>query len=526
MPDTAVVDTESPGRIGQSLAVAALGVVYGDIGTSPLYTVKQCFENAADVSATRVYGVLSLIAWALTLVVTVKYVLVLMRADNRGEGGILALMVLALRAAVTGRGRWIMWAGLFGASLFYGDGVITPAISVLSAVEGLKVATPAFETYVVPLTLLLLVVLFIVQRRGTGLVGGYFGPIMILWFSVIGILGGVEIARRPSILLAVDPRYAIDLMIYHPWHGFVLLGSVVLAVTGAEALYADMGHFGPSPVRRAWLRFVFPALLLNYFGQGALLLAKPDAIANPFYLLAPGWVLYPLVALASTATVIASQAVISGAFSITHQAVQLGYLPRMLVRHTSEQEIGQVYVPAINGMLLVAVVATVLGFRSSDALGGAYGIAVTGTMTVTTILAFVYFYWGAGWRLWRLVPLFALFLVVDLSFFGANLLKIIEGGWFPLAIAVTIYAVMITWLWGRERVAIQRASGALPLITLIEKSQAGPPGTRAWHRDLHDRAGRQRPGGAIAQHEAQQDFARTQRADDRAHRGRTAHTRG
>ena len=475
MPDTAVADTVSRGRIGQNLAVAALGVVYGDIGTSPLYTVKQCFENAAAVSATRVYGVLSLIAWALTLVVTVKYVLVMMRAGNRGEGGILALMVLALRAAAARRSRWIMWAGLFGAALFYGDGVLTPSISVLSAFEGLKIATPAFEPYVVPLTLLVLILLFMVQRRGTGLVGGFFGPIIIVWFSTIGLLGALEIARRPSILLAVDPRYAIDLLLNHPWHGFVLLGSVVLAVTGAEALYADMGHFGPSPVRRAWLRFVFPALLLNYFGQGALLLAKPAAIANPFYLLAPGWALYPLVVLASVATVIASQAVISGAFSITHQAVQLGYLPRMLVRHTSEQEIGQVYVPAINGMLLVAVVATVLGFRSSDALGGAYGIAVTGTMTVTTVLAFVYFYRGAGWTLWRLIPLFALFLVVDLSFFGANLLKIIDGGWFPLAIAATIYAAMITWLWGRERVAIQRATGALPLITLIENLKPDHP---------------------------------------------------
>jgi KUP system potassium uptake protein len=474
MPDTAVVDTEARGGIGQNLAVAALGIVYGDIGTSPLYTVKQCFDNAG-VNETRVFGVLSLIAWSLTLVVTVKYVLVMMRADNRGEGGILALMVLAMRAASARRSRWIMWAGLIGAALFYGDGVITPSISVLSAVEGLTVATPALEAYVVPLTLLLLVTLFIVQRRGTGLVGGYFGPIMILWFGVIGILGGLEIARHPSILLAVDPRYAVDLLLNHPWHGFVLLGSVVLAVTGAEALYADMGHFGPSPVRRAWLRFVFPSLLLNYFGQGALLLAHPGAIQNPFFLLAPGWALYPLVALASTATVIASQAVISGAFSITHQAVQLGYLPRMLVRHTSEQEIGQVYVPAINGMLLVAVVATVLGFRSSGALGGAYGIAVTGTMTVTTMLAFVYFYRGVGWRLWRLIPLFALFLIVDLSFFGANLLKLLDGGWFPLAIAGTIYAVMMTWLWGRERVAVQRASGALPLVSLIEHLKPDHP---------------------------------------------------
>jgi KUP system potassium uptake protein len=474
MPDTDALPSATRTGIGQSLAVAALGVVYGDIGTSPLYTVKQCFENS-EVNQTRVFGVLSLIAWSLTLVVTVKYVLVLMRADNRGEGGILALMVLALRATAAGRNRWILWAGLFGAALFYGDGVITPSISVLSAVEGLKVATPAFEAFVVPLTLLLLVGLFVVQRRGTGRVGAYFGPVMLVWFTVIGLLGGWEIARRPSILLAVDPHYAAELMANHPWHGFVLLGSVVLAVTGAEALYADMGHFGRSPIRRAWLRFVFPALLLNYFGQGALLLARPEAIANPFYLLAPSWALYPLVVLASTATVIASQAVISGAFSITRQAVQLGYLPRMLVRHTSEQEIGQVYVPAVNGLLLVAVVATVLGFHSSDALGGAYGVAVTGTMTVTTVLAFVYFSRGIGWPLWRLLPLFALFLLVDLSFFSANLLKIVEGGWFPLAIAGTLYTVMMTWLWGRQRIAELRASGALPLATLIENLRPDHP---------------------------------------------------
>jgi KUP system potassium uptake protein len=475
MPDTAVVHTEARAKLGQSLGVTALGVVYGDIGTSPLYTVKQCFENAAGVTEPRVFGVLSLIAWALTLVVTVKYVLVLMRADNRGEGGILALMVLALRAASGRRSRWILWAGLFGAALFYGDGVLTPSISVLSAVEGLKVATPALEPYVVPLTLVLLIALFAVQRRGTGRVGGFFGPIIIVWFISIGLLGLNEIARRPTILWALDPRYAIDLILRDPWQGFVLLGSVVLAVTGAEALYADMGHFGPSPIRRAWLRFVFPALLLNYFGQGALLLGHPGAVENPFFHLAPDWAVYPLVGLASSATVIASQAVITGAFSITRQAVQLGYLPRMQVRHTSEQEIGQVYVPAMNGILLVAVVATVLGFRSSDALGGAYGIAVTGTMTVTTILAFIYLRWGAGWRLWRLIPLFALFLVVDLSFFGANLLKIVDGGWFPLAIAGATYVVMTAWLWGRRRVAVQRASGALPLATLIETLKPDRP---------------------------------------------------
>ncbi len=475
MPDTAVAQPRAHEKIGQSLAVAALGVVFGDIGTSPLYTVKQCFSNAASVSEPRVLGVLSLIAWALTLVVTVKYVIVLLRADNRGEGGILALMVLALRAAGGRRSPWVLAAGLFGAALFFGDGVITPSISVLSAAEGLKVATPALEPYVLPLTLVLLVALFIVQRRGTGLVGGYFGPVIILWFGTIGLLGLIEVAHRPAILEALDPRHAVNLMLRDPWQGFVLLGSVVLAVTGAEALYADMGHFGPGPIRRAWLRFVFPALLLNYFGQGALLLGHPEAVENPFFHLGPSWAIYPLVGLASAATVIASQAVISGAFSIARQAVQLGYLPRMQVRHTSEQEIGQVYVPAMNGVLLVAVVATVLGFRSSDALGGAYGIAVTGTMSVTTILAFVHLRRNAGWRLWQLIPLFTLFLVVDLAFFGANLLKLTEGGWFPLAIAGAVYTVMLTWLWGRDRLATRRASGALPLATLIETLRPDRP---------------------------------------------------
>jgi KUP system potassium uptake protein len=481
MPNTAVIHTGAHGAISQSLTVAALGVVYGDIGTSPLYTIKQCFSNGASVTEPRVFGVLSMIVWALTLVVTVKYVIVLMRADNRGEGGILALTVLALRAGGARRARWILWAGLFGLALFFGDGVLTPSISVLSAVEGLKVATPALEPYVLPLTLVLLVGLFVLQRHGTGRVGGYFGPIIIIWFSTIGLLGLVEITRNPAILRAIDPLHAIDLIRVDPGQAFLLLGSVVLAVTGAEALYADMGHFGPAPIRRAWLRFVFPALLLNYFGQGALLLANPTAVENPFFRLAPDWAVYPLVGLASVATVIASQAVISGAFSLTRQAVQLGYLPRTQVRHTSELTIGQVYVPGMNAILLVAVVVTVLGFRSSNALGGAYGIAVTGTMTVDTILAFTYFRLAAGWRLWQLTPLFMLFLFVDLSFFGANLLKIHEGGWFPLVIGGAIYVVMVTWVWGRARLAAQRASAGLPLATLIDtlnpERPARVPGT-------------------------------------------------
>jgi KUP system potassium uptake protein len=473
--NTTAPRTEAAASVKRNLTIAALGVVYGDIGTSPLYTVKQCFDGAASVTPGRVYGVLSLIAWALTLVVTIKYVIVLMRADNRGEGGIMALMVLALRATFSRSNRWVLWAGLFGAALFYGDGVLTPAISVLSAVEGLEVKTPELQPYVIPLTLVLLVILFIWQRRGTGRVGGFFGPIIIVWFTVIGVIGAIWVARNPSVMWALDPLYGIDLIRENPVEGFVLLGSVVLAVTGAEALYADMGHFGRGPIRRAWLRFVFPALLLNYFGQGALLLAHPEAIQNPFYRLAPEWAVLPLVVLASVATVIASQAVISGAFSLTHQAVQLGYLPRMQVRHTSEHEMGQVYVPAINKMLLVAVAVTVLTFRSSDALGSAYGIAVTGTMTVTTILAFVYLRLGKGWKMWQLAPLFLVFLTVDLSFFGANMLKLVEGGWYPLAIAVVIYTAMIAWMWGRGRIAATRAAGGMPLDMLIANLRPDQP---------------------------------------------------
>ncbi|HZK91393.1 MAG TPA: potassium transporter Kup [Stellaceae bacterium] len=468
--------TADPGRsVTRSLTIAALGVVYGDIGTSPLYTVRQCFDGASSVTEARVFGVLSLIVWSLTLIVTIKYVIVLMRADNRGEGGILALMVLALRASVRRGNRWILWGGLLGASLFYGDGVLTPAISVLSAVEGLEVKTPALEPFVIPLTLGLLIALFAAQRRGTGRVGGLFGPIIIVWFAVIAALGINQIRLDPAIIWALNPYYGIDLIRQAPVAGFVLLGAVVLAVTGAEALYADMGHFGRRPIRRAWLALVFPALVLNYFGQGALLLASPEAIQNPFYRLAPDWAVLPLVVLASVATVIASQAVISGAFSLTHQAVQLGYLPRMHVQHTSAQERGQVYVPAINNLLLVAVAATVLGFRSSDALGAAYGIAVTGTMTVTTVLAFIYLRHGARWPLWKLVPLFGLFFVVDVSFFSANLLKIGEGGWFPLVVGFALFALMTTWIWGRRQLARQRGIASMPLDMFVASLRPGRP---------------------------------------------------
>ena len=439
---------EKPATIGQNLTLAALGVVYGDLGTSPLYAVHICFEDPSTVNEARVFGTLSLIAWALLLVVTIKYVIVLLRADNQGEGGIIALTALALRATAARHRVWILPMGLFGAALFYGDGVLTPAISVLSAVEGLKVATPLFEPYILPIALAFLIPLFMIQRFGTAKVGRFFGPIVGVWFTTIGLLGLIEIIQRPGILRALDPRYGLALLFAEPEHNSVLIGAVVLAVTGAEALYADMGHFGVAPIRRAWLRLVFPAVLLNYFGQGALMLADPATSANPFFQLAPSWAVVPLVGLAAIATVIASQAVITGAFSLTRQAVQLGYLPRLLVRHTSEHEIGQVYVPAVNTILMLAVAATVLSFRNSDALATAYGLAVTGTMGITTILAFVHFRRGAKWPLWGLVPLFGVFLVVDVVFLGVNLLKIPEGGWFPLVIGAGVFTVMATWIAG------------------------------------------------------------------------------
>ena len=410
-----------------------------------------------------------MIVWTLALVVTVKYVFVIMRADNRGEGGLLALTALVLRTTNRNQRRhlWIMAAGLVGAALFYGDGVITPAISVLSAVEGLKVATPLFEPYIIPISLVLLTALFIVQRRGTAAIGGLFGPIMVIWFAVLAVLGIWGIARQPHILLAVNPYYGLALLVRHPWHGFLMLGAVFLAVTGAEALYADMGHFGRRALRRAWLGLVFPALLLNYFGQGALLLGDPAALENPFYRLVPNWGLYPLVALASIATIIASQAVISGAFSLTRQAVQLGYLPRLEVRHTSATEIGQVYVPPINWGLLLAVIVLVLFFRSSDNLGAAYGIAVSGMMLITTGLAFLYMR-AHGWSLAVAVPVFALFALVDLTFLSANMLKIIEGGWFPIVVAALVFAIMGTWWRGRRILAEQRARDAMPLTQFVE----------------------------------------------------------
>jgi KUP system potassium uptake protein len=473
----AVTGTNGEKTIGQNLVLGALGVVYGDIGTSPLYTVKQCFAGRSEITPDSVLGVLSLIIWALAVVVTAKYVIVIMRADNRGEGGILALTALALRSASRRgyRHKLILAAGLVGAALFYGDGVITPAISVLSAVEGLKVATPLLEPYVIPITVALLIVLFLMQRRGSGHVGFLFGPVMVLWFTTIAILGSIEIAKQWAILKALSPFYGLRLLASDPWHGFVVLGAVVLAVTGAEALYADMGHFGRVPIKKTWLSFVWPALLLNYLGQGALLLRTPGALENPFYRLMPAWGLYPLVILASLATIIASQAVISGAFSMTRQAVQLGYLPRLQIRHTSEQAMGQIYVPQVNTFLLIAVIALVLGFRSSDNLGSAYGIAVTGTMSLTTLLAFVYAYSILKWNPVVCFALFGFFLAVDLLFFGANLLKIEEGGWFPLVVAALVYIVMTTWMRGRAGVQAERQRDALPLDVFLATVRPNSP---------------------------------------------------
>jgi KUP system potassium uptake protein len=453
----------------RNLVLGALGIVFGDIGTSPLYTVKQCFLALGGITPYSIYGVLSLITWALFSVVTLKYISVIMRADNRGEGGILALTALALRTARAGTKLhwWILAGGLLGASLFYGDGVITPAISVLSAVEGLKVATPFFDPYVIPLTMVILLVLFMVQRRGTAHVGRYFGPVTAVWFICIGLLGAMEIGKHADILFALNPYYGLRLLVSDPLRGFALLGAVVLAVTGAEALYADMGHFGRRPIRLAWLCIVFPALLLNYFGQGALLLHDISALDNPFFLMVPSWGLYPMVGLAMMATVIASQAVISGAFSMTRQAVLLGYLPRFDIRHTSEETIGQIYVPKVNLFLLIAVEALVLGFRSSDNLASAYGIAVTATMSLDTVLALIYMVGVAGWNRFVAVLVFGFFLTVDLAFFSANLLKISEGGWFPLTIAICIFTIMLTWLRGREALLTERWREALPLETFL-----------------------------------------------------------
>jgi KUP system potassium uptake protein len=455
-------------RSAPALALLAIGVVFGDIGTSPIYAFKACFASAIGFALTpaNVYGAVSLIIWALTLTVSIKYVAFIMRADNHGEGGILALLALIRdgrpREAMPRSVAVLVSLGLFGAALLYGDGMITPAISVLSAVEGLGVATPHFASLAVPISVGILLVLFAVQKFGTHRVGSVFGPIMALWFVVIGVLGVAEISRAPQILAAISPWYAVQFFLHHGLHGAIILGAVVLAVTGAEALYADMGYFGRGPIRLAWFALVFPTLLLNYAGQGALLLRDPRAIDNPFYHLAPHVLVMPLVVLATAATIIASQALISGAFTLTNQAVQLGFSPKLEIEHTAPQS-AQIYIPAVNTVLTIGCVLLVLGFRSSDALGAAYGIAVTGTMVITTIL-FVQIA-RTQWR-WPPVAAFGLgllFSIVDLSFLGANLLKVRYGGWVPLLIGVVIWTLMKTWDWGRELLTLLRRKGSVPL---------------------------------------------------------------
>jgi KUP system potassium uptake protein len=460
-----------------TLSLGALGVVYGDIGTSPLYTVKEIFAGSGGIPLTQVnvVGVVSVIFWALMIVVSLKYVTLILRADNHGEGGIMALLALA-GSAVKGRPQLrygLMLAGVFGAALFYGDGVITPAISVLSAVEGLEVAAPGLTPYVVILTVAILTGLFLFQKRGTASVGQLFGPVMMVWFSVLAIGGVLNVMAMPQIVLALNPYYGLRFLYQNGWIAFVGLGAIVLALTGAEALYADMGHFGRQPIRLAWFSFVFPALALNYLGQGALIISDPKAIASPFYLLFPSWLLYPMIGLATAATVIASQAVISGTYSMTQQAIQLGFLPRTYIIHTSDKAEGQIYIPSINMMLLVAVVAAVVGFGSSTNLASAYGVAVTGTMLITTVLTFfvVRYAWGYNWILCILATGF--FLVIDLAFFSANTLKIAQGGWFPLVIGIALFIVMTTWKRGREMLVAHLKQTQIPLkpflISLTEE---------------------------------------------------------
>lgn len=464
--------TEQDKKRMATLTLAALGIVYGDIGTSPLYSIKEVFGGAhhpVPITPENVLGILSLFFWSLIIVVTVKYVSFIMRANNRGEGGIIALMTLALQkgAPDSWQQKLLLMLGLFGAALFYGDGVITPAISVLSAVEGLEIITPAFKPYILPISLVILMGLFMFQHRGTARVGALFGPVMVVWFAVLAALGAMAVIQNPSVLAAIHPWHALQFLQGNAVLGFFALGAVVLCITGAEALYADMGHFGAKPIQYAWLGYVMPALLINYFGQGALLLADPSAIENPFYLLAPQWARYPLVILATVATVIASQAVISGAFSITQQAVQLGYTPRLEIQHTSEKEIGQIYLPAINWLLLISIIALVLEFRSSSNLAAAYGIAVTGTMLITNLLAI-----AVAVRVWNWSPMRAVlgalpFICIDLSFFLANSVKIPDGGWFPLAFGLTIFILLTTWKRGRELLSRRLADETMELQPFV-----------------------------------------------------------
>ena len=454
------------------MLLAVLGVVYGDIGTSPLYAFKaslQVFEDVA-LTNTEILGILSLIFWSLVLIVTVKYVNLVMRADNRGEGGILALMALAQRVSVgSGIRNALALVGIAGACLFFGDGIITPAISVLSAVEGLEVSAPDLKDVVIPISVAVILVLFAMQYRGTGSVGRIFGPVMAAWFVVIGLLGLIEIVGHPFVLVAISPSYAIALCIQYHGLAFVVLGSVVLCVTGAEALYADMGHFGAYPIRLSWTFFVLPCLVLNYFGQGALVIHDPAAIENPFFLLGPHWIRLPLVILATAATVIASQAVISGAYSMTRQCMQLGFLPRMTVRHTSTTEEGQIYVPQVNTMLMVGVLLLVAAFKTSDNLASAYGIAVTGTFICTAVLAMVVFRRQYHWSRLAAISVFGAFFLLDGVFFAANTLKVVQGGWVPLAMGLGLTALMTSWKRGRDLMLARWKQDSMPLAPFLAR---------------------------------------------------------
>src|SRR5947207_453170 len=469
-------DSHSTAGFG-ALTLGSIGIVYGDIGTSPLYALREAVTAASaggEVASHAVLGVLSLILWALIIVVTLKYVVILLRADNHGEGGTLALMALAQRVVSKGA-PGIVLLGIISGALFYGDAVITPALSVLSAIEGIKLVTVAFEPYVVPLTAVILLALFAVQSRGTARVAAFFGPIMCIWFAVIAIAALPQIVRHPEVLLALNPLHAVSFMIHHGVIGFVTLGAVFLAVTGAEALYADLGHFGKRPIQTAWLFIVLPSLALNYLGQGALLIADPKAIENPFFLMFPDWALIPMVALATAAAVIASQAVITGAYSLTRQAIQLGLMPRFEIRHTSESHSGQIYIPRINLLLFIAVMLLVVLFRSSSALASAYGISVTGTMVVTAMMGFVVI-----WRVWRWSPfaaaaLIAPFLLLDLTFLAANLLKVVEGGWVPLALGSVVMLLMYTWRRGSRLLFEKSRKLEFPSADLVAMLEKKPP---------------------------------------------------
>jgi KUP system potassium uptake protein len=461
-----------------ALTLGSIGVVYGDIGTSPLYAFREAVTAASaggEVTPQAVTGVVSMILWALIIVVTLKYVLILLRADNHGEGGTLALMALAQRAVTSKAASVIVLLGIISGALFYGDAVITPALSVLSAVEGIKLVTATFDPYVVPITVLILVALFAVQSRGTARVAAFFGPVMLIWFLMIGFAALPEIVRRPEILFALNPFYAVSFMLHHGMIGFVTLGAVFLAVTGAEALYADLGHFGKKPIQTAWLFIVLPSLALNYLGQGAIVISDPKAVENPFFLMFPDWALIPMVALATLATVIASQAVITGAYSLTRQAIQLGLMPRFEIRHTSESHSGQIFIPRINRMLLIAVMLLVLMFKSSSALASAYGISVTGTMVVTAMMGFVVI-----WKVWKWKPLAAAaliapFLLLDLTFLSANLLKVFEGGWVPLALGGGVMLLMYTWRRGSRLLFEKSRKLEFPLADLVAMLEKRPP---------------------------------------------------